>query len=285
MTSARTDIHRPSAIQPENYDFLGIHFDPGAEDVVGGDYLMCEENRRIRGFMEEKGARWAQHEHGGTCFCCGAHAVFLAVFHHAPSNECIMVGERCADKLEMGEPEQFARIRKAAKSAREAIAGKKKASLILSELGLSRAWELFNQKGKPFLYEENTVHDMVMDLTRYGSMSDKQIAFMRSLIHRIDNREAIAEERKREKEAAAPCPTGRLQVTGTVLTTKWSDGVYGRVLKMMVKTERGYTLWGTVPSALGEVEKGSVITFKATIEPSENDPKHGFFSRPIAQKQ
>jgi hypothetical protein len=126
---------------------------------------------------------------------------------------------------------------------------------------------------------------MVMDLTRYGSMSDKQTAFMRSLIHRIDNREAIEEARRREKEAALPCPSGRLQVTGTVLTTKWSDGVYGRVLKMMVKAEGGYTLWGTVPSALGEVEKGSVITFKATIEPSEKDPKHGFFSRPSAQKQ
>jgi len=285
MTSVRTDIHRPSAIQPQEYNFLGIHFDPGAEDVVGGDQLMCEENRRIREFMEEKGARWAQHEHGGTCFCCGAHAVYLAVFHHAPSNECIMVGERCADKLEMGEPERFAAARRSVRDAREAIAGKRRAETFLSELGLSQAWELFNDKHKAPFYEEMTIRDMVRNLVRYGRMSDKQAEFMRSLLHRINNRDAIEEERKREKELARPCPTGRLQVTGTVLTTKMSDGVYGSVLKMLVKTEGGYTLWGTVPSGLGEIEKGSIVTFRATIEPSEKDPKHGFFSRPSAQKK
>ncbi|NBW22238.1 MAG: hypothetical protein EBR82_81230 [Caulobacteraceae bacterium] len=283
--TVRTDIHRPSAIQPENYDFVGIWYDPKAVEVVMGSELLFEEQENIREHMKSSGGRWSNHEHGGTCDCCGAHAVYLATFHHALTNTYINVGEECANKLRMGEGERFARARKAAKSAREAIAGKKKAQLILSELGLSRAWELYNDKAKADMYEENTVHNMVMDLTRYGNMSDKQIAFMRSLVHRIDNREAITEERKREKEAAAPCPNGRLQVTGTVLSTKWSDGVYGRVLKMMVKAEGGYTLWGTVPSALGEVEKGSVVTFKATIEPSQKDPKHGFFSRPSAQKQ
>lgn len=73
-------------------------------------------------------------------------------------------------------------------------------------------------------------------------------------------------------------------ITGTVLSTKMSDGIYGSVLKMLVKvTDGGYTVYGTVPSGL-EVEKGSVVTFKATVEPTEKDPKHGYFSRPSAQK-
>lgn len=283
MTNVRTDIHRPSAIQPQDYNFLGIHFDPGVEDVVGGDYLMCEENRRIRGFMEEKGAKWAQHEHGGTCFCCGAHAVYLAVFYHAPSNECIMVGERCADKLEMGEAESFARARKTVAAERKAIAGKRKAQEALSSLGLTAAWDIFTANGGQRLQEESTVRDMVSRLVQYGTLSDKQIEFMKTLLHRIENREQIKAQRELEKEQAAPCPAGRLTVTGTVLSVKWSDGVYGRVLKMFVKASEGYTLYGTVPSGV-EVERGSQVTFKATITPASNDPKHGFFSRPSAQK-
>jgi hypothetical protein len=285
MTSVRTDIHRPSAIQPENYDFVGIWYDPEATEVVMGSELLFEEQETIREHMKSSGGRWSSHEHGGTCDCCGAHAVYLATFHHALTNTYINVGEECANKLHMGEGERFAKARKAAKGAREAIAGKRKAEATLSSLGLSQAWALFNDKERASFYEETTVCDMVRNLIRYGDMSEKQIAFMRSLLHKITNREEIAAQREREKEAALPCPTGRLQVTGTVLTTKWSDGTYGSVLKMLVKTTEGYTLWGTVPSAFEVPERGTVVTFKATIEPAKNDPKHGFFSRPIAQKQ
>jgi hypothetical protein len=143
---------------------------------------------------------------------------------------------------------------------------------------------LYNTKGKPDLYEENTVTDMVRNLVKYGGLSEKQEAFLRKLIMTINSRAEIAAKRAAEKAAALDCPKGRMVITGTVLSTKMSDGVYGSVLKMLVKTPDGYTVYGTVPSGL-EAEKGAVVTFKATLEPSDKDPKHGYFSRPIAQKQ
>lgn len=284
MKQERTDVHRPSVIEPADYCFIGIWYDPNEVTEVGGAFLLRYEREMIKAHMEKTQGTWSKHSHGGTCHVCGAHAVYLAVFHHIPSNTYIRVGEDCTIKMDMGEPERFASARRSIKNARDAIAGRRKAELILSDLGMTEAWTLFNLKVVPELYEEKTIVDMVRNLVKYGSLSDKQEAFMKKLLHTIANREAIAAERKAEKEAAAPCPTGRLTVTGTVISIKRIEGIYGSVLKMLVKTTEGYTLWGSVPSGI-EAEKGSVVTFKATIEPARDDPKHGFFSRPSAQKK
>lgn len=284
MNQERTDAHRPSVIEPADYYFVGIWYDPNEAIEVGGAFMLRYEREAIKAHMEKTGGKWSNHTHGGTCHICGAHAIYLAVFYHVPSNTYIKVGEDCTIKMDIGEPERFASARRSVKNAREAIAGKRKAELLLSDLGMTEAWTLYNTKGLPDLYEENTIVDMVNGLIKHGRLSEKQEAFMKKLLHTIANREAIAEQRKAEKEAAAPCPTGRLTVTGTVLSTKRVDGGYGSVLKMLVKTTEGYTLWGTVPSGI-TAERGTVVTFKATIEPAANDPKHGFFSRPSAQKQ
>lgn len=283
MTIQRTDIHRPSVINPEEYQYLGIHFDPQYEDVIGGASLLADEARAIRGFMEKHGARWASHAHGGTCYCCGAHAVYLAVFYHQPSNECIMVGETCADKMEMGESLAFRAARKAVKGYKEAIAGRRKAQATLEALGCPLAWELYTNTPVRCEREEDIVVEMVSKLVRYGSISEKQEEFLRNLLYRIQNREAIKAEREAEKAAAKDCPEGRMVITGTVLTTKFCDNAFGGSLKMLVKTQDGYTVWGTVPSAL-EAKRGDTVTFKATVKPSDRDPKHGYFSRPSAQK-
>jgi len=283
MTSVRTDIHRPSAIQPEEYQFVGIWFDPGAEDVVGGHKLLAEESERITQFMDEHGAQWSTHSHGGSCQCCGAHALYLAAFYHEHHNEMIRVGERCAEKIGMGCKSSFDSARKQVAQERDRMTGKLRAHLQLQEKGLESAWVLYETKNYHGS-DEAIAYNLVMDLIRYKALSDKQWEFLKRLMYRIENREAIEAQKAAEKAAALDCPKGRMLITGTVLSTKMSDGIYGSVLKMLVKvTDGGYTVYGTVPSGL-EVEKGSVVTFKATVEPTEKDPKHGYFSRPSAQK-
>lgn len=283
MTSVRTDIHRPSAINPAEYQFVGIWFDPGAEDVVGGHKLLAEESERITQFMEYHGAQWSTHSHGGTCQCCGAHALYLAAFYHEHYNELIRVGERCAEKLGMGCDAAFTAARKKVSSAREHATGKARAKLQLQERELESAWVLYETKDLQG-HDNLIAFDIVGKLIRYGAISDKQWEFLKRLMFRIENREAIEAQKEAEKAAALDCPKGRMLITGTVLSTKMSDGVYGSVLKMLVKvTDGGYTVYGTVPSGI-QAEKGVVVTFRATVEPSDKDPKHGYFSRPIAQK-
>jgi hypothetical protein len=100
-------------------------------------------------------------------------------------------------------------------------------------------------------------------------------------------RRAAQEVRKAEQAAihaaAEPCPAGRVEISGIVLTTKWQESAYGSTLKMLVQDDRGFKVWGSVPSNLYDV-KGRSVSFSATIQPSEDDDKFGFFKRPTKAK-
>lgn len=276
----RKDIHRPGAINPGEYQFVGIWYDPQHIETVGGSQLMEQERENIRQFMEEHGARWANHEHGGTCQCCGAHALYLAAFYHEPHNEVIRVGQDCAHKLHMGCEDAFNAARRKVASAKEYATGKARARLQLEEKGLLNAWTLWEAKSRVDSDTEIVV-DMVGKLISYGNLSDKQWEFLKRLLHRIENREDLEAQRAAEKAAAQDCPEGRLDIVGTVLTTKTvdEDGPYGPQFKMLIKAPEGYTLWGTVPAGL-QPERGQEVAFRATVKPSEKDPKHGYYSRP-----
>ena len=111
----------------------------------------------------------------------------------------------------------------------------------------------------------------------------------------------LAEFDKREA-AKRPVPTGRIEVSGTVLSAKYVDGAYGSVLKMLVEGD-GWKVWGSVPQNIadqvyaefysGDRDRaldgksvwtvtlpGRSVTFTATVKASADDPSFGFFSRP-----
>lgn len=119
-----------------------------------------------------------------------------------------------------------------------------------------------------------------------------------------------------EADAAAhPVLEGRIVIRGEILSVKVVEGDYGTVYKILVKDERGFKVWGSLPKAqateaydewyaqldedgrssshfgsacwlLGDSEgiypgiKGRGITFTATVEASRDDKNFGFFSRP-----
>ena len=113
-------------------------------------------------------------------------------------------------------------------------------------------------------------------------------------------RQAVWEaERQAEHAAAESISAGKQLITGKIISTKLVDGFgYNQtVLKMVVKDDRGFKVYGTVPQAiideavprphsLGaqvwdyEVLKGQRITFSATVQASDDDDKFGFFKRP-----
>ena len=65
-----------------------------------------------------------------------------------------------------------------------------------------------------------------------------------------------------------------------MLTTKWQDSHFGITLKMLVRDDRGFKVWGTVPSSLPNTESGDRVTFIAAVEASDDDETFGFFKRP-----
>jgi hypothetical protein len=86
------------------------------------------------------------------------------------------------------------------------------------------------------------------------------------------------------RATAGPVPAGRVVVTGEIVGTKVavSYDPFGREVrtpKMIVRDDRGFKVFGTMPSSL-DAAKGDRVTFSATVEASQDDETFGFFKRP-----
>lgn len=118
---------------------------------------------------------------------------------------------------------------------------------------------------------------------RYGSLTERQeAALVRSFAQREERAAARAQE---ATQVTSPMPTGRVTITGEILSTKWQENRFSRgagCLKMLVRSEAGWKVWGTVPASIeydgGNELKGRRVTFTAKVEPKE--AAFGFFSRP-----
>lgn len=165
------------------------------------------------------------------------------------------------------------------------------AELILDNNGILAAWAIY-QGAPDARFEERTIQDIIGRLAnpRNGNISDRQVAFVRSLLVKIAGRAAQAAQRQATREAerasAADVVAGRREIEGVVLTTKLVQGHFGTTVKMLVQAADGSKVWGTVPAALTAsytrhgVERGDTVALVATVEPSKDDPKFGFFARP-----
>ena len=94
------------------------------------------------------------------------------------------------------------------------------------------------------------------------------------------HRRALAkkEQRNADRERRKiDVPEGRHTVTGTVMSVKWQDSLYGATRKMLVRCD-GFDVWGTAPRS-ADIDPGDTITFTATLERSA-DTGFGFFKRP-----
>jgi hypothetical protein len=278
----RTDTHRPSAIIPSEYDFVACdYYGPWGGAAYLSDRLAFNAHR------ERTGGRYSQHEHGGTCHICGASALYVAKYHHRPSNSYIVTGMDCAAKMDMDNPVAFRDFKKRVQAGLKLQKGKTKAAQILAERNLTGAWEVYTATyDAPLAREESIITDIVGKVVQYGSISDKQANFVAKLLADIGQRAQRTAQREADKAAAAPLPVSdkRMTIRGEVVSTKLTDGFRGEVLKMLVRHESGWKVWGTVPAGL-TVERGDTVEFDAKVQPSRDDPKFGFFSRPTQARK
>jgi hypothetical protein len=292
----RADVHKPSSIIPEDYEFVAQEY---MKIFSFGDCVVVQQEReRIKAHMARTGGTYSGHEHGGNCMVCGSvMALYTALFYHQKTNSYVRMGQDCAEKCDMGDMDAFRSFRAGIKDARDLHTGKAKAQALLADHGLERAWPIHLDICKDDKYfnqpqEERTIADVVEKLVKYGSLSDKQFGLIKSLLQRIDTRAERLAQREAERAAAKPCPTGRIEIAGTVLSTKYQPSDYapgGEVLKMTVKSDEGWVCYGSVPSCLhlfqdGEAQRGlkhgDLVKFSATLTPSDRDNKFGFFKRP-----
>ena len=297
---ARTDCHSPANIVPADYEYV-------AQDCVkieglGDCYYAKEQREIIRRHMARTGGTYSRHRHGGNCGVCGSvNAVYTVLFYHAKTNTYVRTGQECAQLIDARAAEGVTRMRDAVRDAREFQKGKAKAKAILADAGLAAAWDIFantSAPNPPADYSEMTpaqirehraavaadrdaatIRDIVGKLVKYGSVSEKALGFVRSLLDLIARAPVIEAAREAEQAAAAPCPEGRVEVTGEILSVRVDEGPYGDVTKMLVRAAQGFKVWCSMP-AHANASKGDKITFKAQLTPSDTDPKFGFGKRP-----
>ena len=157
------------------------------------------------------------------------------------------------------------------------------AQAALIEAGLAAAWDIYQMPDGQGGQEATIVRDMVWRMEQGRSLSEKQVNYLRVLVDRIANRGQRAAQWAAEAQDAAPVPTGRLTFTGTILTVKGQETRFGYVTKLLVKTSDGWKAWGTCPRSI-DANKGDTITMTASVEPSPNDAKFGFYSRPTGAR-
>lgn len=296
VNNKRIDQHRPSAILTDEYEYVGQECMRG--ESLGDCRVMDVERQRIREHMARTGGTYSRHEHGGNCMVCGSvHAIYTILFYYHQNNTYIRMGADCATKCEMSGDYDVNAFRRAIQDARQAQAGKAKAQLILTDAGLTKCWTLYTAMNEPLCdceipcnhlsrwenqhKAEQIIGDIVGKLVKYGNLSDKQLKFLRKLLVDIDEREARDLREKEERKSASDCPTGRIKIEGEVLGVKTVDTEWGLVTKLLVKHATGYKVWGSQPARMN-AEKGDQIKFTATVTPSPDDSKFGFYKRPWA---
>jgi hypothetical protein len=304
----RNDTHRPSVINPSEYEFVA--FEHVKIEGIGDAQYALAQRIRIQAHMKQTGGTYSRHEHGGNCHICGADCIYTVLFYHSLTNSYIRTGGDCAEKLDMAYGD-FDAFKQAARHENHIAKGKRAGIAAWTAAGLARAYELIAERNAlpaivglaltpdDFISREredaawaearernrrwanvDKLAEMIRTTEQYGTLSEKMTVFAKSLIAKHDAYAVTQAERAAEKEAAAPCPSGRVTITGTIVKVEERESQWGLTTKMLVKAAEGFMVWSTLPSG-APAERGAAITFKATIKPSPDDPKFGFASRPI----
>lgn len=288
----RSDTHRPTEIDPENYHHVDS-YDLGTgtdSDPASRRMFVKDVNRLIT-----EGKRVADHLDDGwryTCGTCGQVGLrYVALVVHTETGEFMVVGGTCIATTFQTARAELDRLQAAAAEARKAaklLLGFNELLLTHPELAegpalVERAFEL--AEGTDLRWHEKhrktwavtTLSDILRKARQYGGdISENQVKFAARLVTELVEAEAITTERDAKHAAAKAAEVNaaigevgeRLDFTGEVV---WAKNVpndfdpYGGDKTIMgIRTELGMIKW--FASKVVEVERGSKISFKATVK-------------------
>lgn len=264
----RTDLHRPSAIVPDDYTFVACDYYGSGFDAVAfmGDRMFFREH------MKRTGGTYSRHEHGGTCGVCGASAMYVARYHHRPTNTYITTGMDCAEKMDIADAVAFRNFKKRIAAGRKTQKGLAKAEGVLGDAGLAQAWTLYRAEDRSgWRKQEEIVVDVVGKLVRYGSISDKQMGLIRKLLSDIAERPArdAAYAAKRAVDVATSSHVGtvgeRRKFDLTVERIYRGEGHFGAYVILTSKDQAGNVVVYKGGNDLG-LKVGDRATVTATVK-------------------
>jgi hypothetical protein len=265
----RVDIHRPSAINPADYTYIGVYENRGPRRksaILGGP--------------------------AGTCHHCGKAIVYEAHFLYTPDNTRVTFGWICADLLQMVDSRarlEFERLKAAAARRAQALKDSEANAAKRAQFDADYP-ELAKFLDELDLEEEKSffVRDMHRARDQWGSLTTGQ---REALERTIAKREAALAERVRralnDPVPTEPLAAGRYQMEGEIVWVKAPSAEdQFPAWRMRVMLKDGNKVWGTMPASLVDAKdnpmdmKGENIKFTALVKPKNGEPHFGFFNRP-----
>lgn len=220
----------------------------------------------------------------GGCDHCGAPGLrYVNVYAH-DSGDWIVVGSTCAERVGLDnrnayEMDRAKRAQEARKKAEE-LRRKKEAWLASADpevvVALTGLLTLHHDTGTTGNFFLN---DMVRAFKNYGNLSERQAAAMLKTLADLESRKQREEAERVSPKPKMPVPTGVVDIVGTVMSVKEQHSQWGTTWKCLVVDDRGFKVWGTIPSSAAW-DKGDRVAFTANVEPSNDDESFGFYSRP-----
>lgn len=270
-------IHNPTNFEPKDYE-VEDYLDNQRPQFFGQDNYEQEVKWWEESMRRALGADWlAKKNH---CAHCGNSNVrWITACRHIPTGEVVVFGAVCTDRLGFANKVAFKlaqlQARAEARKVRFTIWNKRE-GFLTSHPSVKDALEA----AKLPLHAKNFfLHDVLAKLDRYGELSEKQVAAITASIAR--DRDYAAKKEAEATEVKGDAPSGRVEVTGIVLTLKSQEGYMGRgeVLKMLLKLENNSKVWLTCTEF--DIHRGDKVTVKATFEVSHDDKSFAFGKRPI----
>jgi hypothetical protein len=266
---------------PANYRYVMSGYNGCSDNALETlDYSAFEDQMVEEAQCQTPYSGLNRNFNGGKCLHCGKKLNWFVLFRDVRTSLLVVTGTTCCEELSLDDKGALKRkqigerLEKARANARFDLAHpglRLELQRVQDELAADRRSDRF-------------YHDLNCSLHRYGSLTAPQAAALkRSFAKRLD---WVEEKAKRDaaqavaNAAALDCPTGRVSITGKVLTTKEQESDFGTQYKMLVEDDRGFRVWGTIPSSIGCVERGARVTFVASVEQSPKDRIFGFYKRP-----
>jgi hypothetical protein len=216
--------------------------------------------------------------HDGKCACCGStRLVYVCTVVHKPTMLAFPMGSTCAHKLNGLQGNLTHRIAAAKEKVRQI---KQVATWVAHHPEHADVIAWARSEGA-----HHIARDMAGKLAKWGSISTKQVDFLYKLQDQAEQQVARKAVQAAELASAPDLEAGRYEISGEVLTTKWQENNFGygaaATLKMLVKLANGNKVWGTAPGNIAdEVDRGSTVSFVASVEVSKDDSHFGFYKRP-----
>ena len=228
-------------------------------DSLGDDGRLCIERRCHR-----CGGSGIYTQYHGTCWTCAGQR---STWTERPNVIAFARNHRT---------KAAARANRDAKRVAAATEASAEGRAWLEANGMTEAVDGLDMNSS--ISSERLLWGLVMNCLQFGSMTEKQTTFARSLIAQIADRK-VQDARK------INAPTGRTTITGQIVARKISENAYGSTdrITVLVETEAGtWILNCSTPSAItgASPRRGDTVTLTATIEPSDTDPTFAFGKRP-----